>query len=430
MESGKEIELRCEEVQEILTHPPHALVRWGISIFFGILLMLFVGGCYFQYPDVVTASITITTEHPPVWIRARSSGKVQEVYTKDRDSIHAGEVIAVLENSAETMDVNYVIKQLSNFVQTDSCILACHFAERPALGSVQNAYAAFLKSLTDYKNFLSLNLYKQKLDATRKELEEYRNYIGYLKRQEALDNEQSRIAAIIHRREQRLLEEGLIAQSVYDEAQLTYLGKQQGSEQLKTSLSSARIREAQLEQSIIETEIERNREMNLLKTTIGSAVNELWVSIEEWKMNYLLISPANGLLSYNNIWQENQLVNSGDKVFSVVTSEPGKVIGKIKLPVSGSGKVVTGQRVNIQISGYPYMEYGFLSGEVISTSLLPDEESMYAVTISLPQDLTTSYGKKLTFNGELNGIAEIMTNERSITSRLISPLRYLFEKYR
>lgn len=268
------------------------------------------------------------------------------------------------------------------------------------------------------------------MDATRKELEEYRNYIGYLKRQEALDNEQSRIAAIIHRREQRLLEEGLIAQSVYDEAQLTYLGKQQGSEQLKTSLSSARIREAQLEQSIIETEIERNREMNLLKTTIGSAVNELWVSIEEWKMNYLLISPANGLLSYNNIWQENQLVNSGDKVFSVVTSEPGKVIGKIKLPVSGSGKVVTGQRVNIQISGYPYMEYGFLSGEVISTSLLPDEESMYAVTISLPQDLTTSYGKKLTFNGELNGIAEIMTNERSITSRLISPLRYLFEKYR
>ena len=71
----KDIELRCEEVQEILTRPPHALVRWGITVFFTVLALFFIGGCFFKYPDVVSAEITVTTEHPHVWIVARGTGK-------------------------------------------------------------------------------------------------------------------------------------------------------------------------------------------------------------------------------------------------------------------------------------------------------------------------------------------------------------------
>nr|WP_158585986.1 hypothetical protein [Bacteroides sp. AF39-11AC] len=54
---------------------------------------------------------------------------------------------------------------------------------------------------------------------------------------------------------------------------------------------------------------------------------------------------------------------------------------------------------------------------------------MYTVTVSLLQNLCTSYGKVLEFNGELTGIAEVMTDERSVTGRLLGPLRYLWEKY-
>lgn len=93
----EEIELRSEEVQEILARPPHALVRWGITVFFAVLAFFFIAGCFFKYPDVVSASVTITTEHPPVWIVARGSGKIEEVYRKDRDSVWTGDIIAVLE---------------------------------------------------------------------------------------------------------------------------------------------------------------------------------------------------------------------------------------------------------------------------------------------------------------------------------------------
>lgn len=425
----KDIELRCEEVQEILTRPPHALVRWGITAFFSVLALFFIGGCFFKYPDVVSAQITVTTEHPPVWIVARGSGKIKEVYGKDRERIEAGKIIAVLENPAETEDVLLLEEALQDFCLTDSCVHGILFPEHLALGSIQAVYATFIKSLTDYRNFLSLDLYEQKIEATRKELQEYRNYIVHLKRQAELDKEQVRIAETVHSREKKLFGEGLTAQSDYEEAKQVFLNRQQGQEQMMTSLSSAKIQEAQLQQNILEIRMERSREANSLGTALKAAYNELQVSIEDWKMTYLFISPAGGILSYNNVWQKNQNVNSGDKVFSIVASQTGDIIGKIKLPVNGSGKVKPGQRVNISVTGYPYMEFGFLTGTVVSVSLLTDSDSMYTVTVSLPQDLCTSYGKVLDFNGELTGTAEVMTDKRSITGRLLEPLRYLWEKY-
>nr|WP_320947705.1 HlyD family efflux transporter periplasmic adaptor subunit [Bacteroides intestinalis] len=425
----KDIELRCEEVQEILTRPPHALIRWGITVFFGVLALLFIGGSFFKYPDIVSAGITITTEHPPVWIVARGSGKIQEVYCKDRENVRVGDIIAVLENPAITAHVLELKERITSFILTDSCICQTVFPEKPELGNIQNAYASFIKCLTDYRNFLSIDLYAQKEQAACKELQEYQKYIRHLNKQAELDEEQVQIASATHSREKKLFDKGLISKADYEEAQQTYLNRRQGREQLMTSLSSARIQEAQLQQNIVEIRMERNREANTISTSLKSALNDLQVSISDWELGYLFTSPASGILSYNNIWQKNQNVNAGDKVFSIVASTPGDIIGKIKLPVSGSGKVCPGQRVNISVTGYPYMEFGFLTGEVLSVSLLASEDNMYTVTVGLPQNLCTSYGKQLDFKGELSGTAEVMTDERSVTARLLSPLRYLWEKY-
>ncbi len=429
-EQEKDIELRSEEVQEILTRPPHALVRWGITVFFGLLALFFIGGCFFKYPDTVDATVTVTTEHPPVWIVARGSGKLKELYRHDRDSVYAGDIIAVLDNPAVTSDVLALKEELAGFAITDSCVLAMKFTERWALGSIQAAYASFLRNLTDYRNFLTLDLYEQKVEATVRELNEYRNYIGHLQRQVELDKQQSSIAETVHDREKGLYEDGLTAKAEYEKAQQELLSKRQGTEQLMTSLSTARIQEAQLEQSMIETKMEREREKNTQLTALKTALDELKTQMDDWELSFLFVSPANGILSYNDVWQKNQNVNGGDKVFSIVAEDTGAIIGKIKLPDSGSGKVRPGQRVNISVTGYPYMEFGFLTGQVQTVSLLADEAGTYTVTVSLPQELNTSYGKTLDFSGELAGTAQILTDERSVTARLLSPLQYLWEKYR
>ena len=425
-----EIELRSEEVQDILTRPPHALIRWGITVFLAVLISIFVGGCFFNYPDVISAPVTITTEHPPVWMVAKGSGKIKEVFKQDRDSVWTGCIIAVLENPAQTEDVLQLKQKLQNFCLADSACSMQLFAGKVELGSVQNAYASFMKNLTDYQDYRALNLYEQKMEATRRELQEYRNYIAHLKKQVDLEYEQLQIAMTAYNREKKLFEKGLIAQAEYEEAKRSFLNKQQNGEQLMTSLSTARIQEAQLQQNILEAEMENSREANRLNVALQAAANELVVSINNWELNYLFISPAAGILSYNQVWQKHQNINVGDQVFSVVAKDPGSIIGKIDLPSEGSGKVRVGQRVNINVAGFPYMEFGFLTGTVMSVSLLANDESSYTVTISLPQDLRTSYGKTLEFKGELKGTAEVMTDERSVTERLFSPLHYLWRRAR
>jgi hypothetical protein len=59
----KEIELRSEAFQEIVEQSPRWLIRSGISLIFGFVILLLVGSYFFKYPDVIEASITVSVEN-------------------------------------------------------------------------------------------------------------------------------------------------------------------------------------------------------------------------------------------------------------------------------------------------------------------------------------------------------------------------------
>ena len=269
---------------------------------------------------------------------------------------------------------------------------------------------------------------KEKEEAARRELNEYQIYISHLHNEVNLNKEELKLALSSYSREEILYKKGLVSASDYEKEQQAYLASKRGTEQMQTTLSSARIQEAKLHQTIVEIQLEQNQKANSLQVALQTAYDQLQVSINNWKLAYLFTAPTDGILSYNEVWQKNQNITAGDKVFSVVAENSGAVIGKAKLPVSNSGKVKSGQRVNIRLTGYPYMEYGFLTGKVSSISLLSNEDS-YTVTVELPDTLQTSYNHILEFQGELSGSAEVLTDERSFTVRLLGPLRYLWEKY-
>ena len=67
----KEIELRSEEVQEVMSHVPVWILRWGITVLFCIVIILLIGSYLFKYPDVVEAEITVSTQNPPAYVVAR-----------------------------------------------------------------------------------------------------------------------------------------------------------------------------------------------------------------------------------------------------------------------------------------------------------------------------------------------------------------------
>ena len=89
---------------------------------------------------------------------------------------------------------------------------------------------------------------------------------------------------------------------------------------------------------------------------------------------------------------------------------------------------VTGGMGGIQrykIEGFPYAEYGTLSGIVETISLNPIEK-YYLVHISLPNGLVSSTGSQLFFAETLYGQAEIITQERRLISRIFNKIYEMF----
>jgi len=90
------IEIRSDEVQEILGYIPHWIIRTGISVIFVIIVLLFIGSWYFKYPDVISSSITVTTENPPAALIAKTSGKIETVLVKDKQVVAENQLVALI----------------------------------------------------------------------------------------------------------------------------------------------------------------------------------------------------------------------------------------------------------------------------------------------------------------------------------------------
>lgn len=418
------IELRSDEIQDILTRPPHSLIRYGISVICGVIAVLFAGSFFFQYPDIVSGSMTITTENPPAWIAARVSGRIKELCCHDRQAVSEGQLLAVMDNPASTDDVKQLDKLLAETVVADSLViipkkLLEYFFD---LGELQSAYSSFAKSAVDYQNFKSVNLNIQEKMSIGRQMEGKKVYATYLKQQLDLKRQELGLAKEEFLREKQLYGKGIISKSDLETAQQAYLSAQQAFSQLQSSAVSSRIETSQLGESMKKYDLQHRQERNQSFGSLESSYRELVAAVKSWKKTYMLISPAKGKVSFVKFWQTNQLVEANGKVFSIVPSSFGQMVGKATLASASSGKIKAGQRVNIKLDNYPYLEYGVVEGRVRIISMVPDDEGKYIVSINLTKGLLTSVGKKLKFTGELSGTAEILTDERSLGGRLISPI--------
>ena len=91
-------------------------------------------------------------------------------------------------------------------------------------------------------------------------------------------------------------------------------------------------------------------EKNDLENGIKTSVSQLLVEIEQWEQTYVFISPIDGRVAFTNYWTTNQNVTVGENIFTIIPCNSQEMIGKAKMPVARSGKVVLGQRVNIHFT--------------------------------------------------------------------------------
>ena len=98
MEEHEKIELRSEEVQEILGTPPGSIVRWGTTVAFLSVTLMALVSYWIKYPDKVRAPITLTTSSPPFNLIATTNGYISELKVGHKEDVKQGQILVVTKS--------------------------------------------------------------------------------------------------------------------------------------------------------------------------------------------------------------------------------------------------------------------------------------------------------------------------------------------
>jgi HlyD family secretion protein len=428
MEALNKIEIRSEEVQEILGRPPRWMIRWGITVIFTVIAGLFVGSYFFKYPETIAAPIVVTTENLPVGVVAKTTGRIDTLLVAEKQTVRKDQLLAVINNPASTDDIVALIQALDTF--------RIAAPETPSVGSgafgeVQSGYNSFLKACEDYRYFLHTDYHRRKIQITEKQIAVQQAMLAQGRRQLSLMQEQIAVADKLFATDSVLFAGRVIAAIDYEKAKSARLQSRQNYETAKTTLENQKMNILQSEQTIFDLEQQRTEQLTQLRLAVVNAFDQLQAQLRTWEQTYLFRSPVAGTVTFTKYWQGNQHITAGESLLTIVPDDSTHITGKIYLPPQGAGKVKAGQTVNVKFDNFPYMEYGMVKVTVKNIALVPilqNEVRHYVLEVDFPDRLTTNYGKALLFSQEMQGTAEIITDDLRLLDRFLNPIRALIKK--
>lgn len=421
MEEREYVELRSEEVQEILGTPPGWLVRWGTLIVFTCIAALLGVAALISYPDVIEAKVVITTATPPVEIVARADGHIARLFVKDKSTVKAGAVLAVLESTAKYDDIRRLDEAVGQWQQLDGSAWAdIKVLQNLEIGEVQTDYSSFVQDLANY-NFGK----EDKSSSVQKNIGSLNRQIEKLEKSIAVDqksmqriSDQLVTARELFQKQKELYEASLISRVDFEKERQRLDDLERQYDILEDNMFRKQNEIISLNKNKNDVRFNEKEDAATTAGRLRQSLNTLRASLDKWKQTYLLSAPIEGQVSLNaSFFSEKQYVKQDDQVMTIVPPASDKLIGRLSLPVAGSGKVRTGQRVILKLDSYPYFEFGTLQGRVASKSLVP-KDNEYSILVLLPEGLKTSYHKEIPFEQHLQGKAEIVTDEKRFLQRI------------
>ncbi|MFT4663872.1 MAG: multidrug resistance efflux pump [Polaribacter sp.] len=424
------IEIRSEEVQEILGTPPSWMVRWGTTIAFGVLLVLIFVAWLIKYPEIKEARLVLTTSIPPSPIVARVDGNIEKVFVEEGGAVSMGQLLAVMQSTADFDDVLMLEEELDGLSLLDESNIREYQPDRTLiLGSLQPGYATLLENFETYDQGESTDFVQESVVRL---VREKNNILA------SINVEENRLADIYLE-----LENSKLNQERFKKLYMNRTVSLQDLEKAQAAILKIRERISNVKAAILvekrkiiskDTEIAQVRNTkevssggNFIK--LREEVLRLQSAIDSWKQSFLMYSPVNGQVAFNGLIKENQFIKSGKTLLRVIPAEEDKEwIGRVELPTFGSGKVEEGQRVVVKFDNYSFEEYGVVEGTVKNKSLLPSGDTYY-LEVDFPKGLRTSYKKNIPYKPEMQGSAEIITDNKRFLTWVFDKLISRFKSY-
>jgi hypothetical protein len=417
-------EYLSSEVQELLGQPPHWLATWGTAAIVCSVALLIVVSIVFSYPDTIKGEFLLKTSEPSAPVQSGSSGFISELRVTEGSIVTKNEILVVFESNASADDVLRLDKEVDKLSEFNLETLKMFQPDwNLKLGELEPYYISFVNTL-EYPFAPNYSADVGAMNGT----------------EDFINNIQSGLKQLLRKKEEKT-KELVLAEAKLNNTLEDY--RNSGDQEVGKKLypHNKQITELNSEIKSLNAQIEKHKNEVLnnrakllelqvkqesgtkerifqLKEKLASLKSE----INKWKEQYLVLSPESGKVQFFTEIAVKEFKKAGEELMVILpVSSEKKLIGQVKLPALGSGKVSIGQPVTIKIDRYPFREFGVLSGEVSKTYDVPSG-NVYNLDISLKKGLKTDKGKELDFQYGLTGSAEIITENKSFFSRLFEKI--------
>ncbi|MEZ4917555.1 MAG: HlyD family efflux transporter periplasmic adaptor subunit [Saprospiraceae bacterium] len=421
----KQIELRSDEVQEILGTPPGWLVRWGTTVALIGFVSLLIVSWMVRYPDVISAPIVLTTSNPPVAVISRVDAPIIRILVKDNEEVKQGQPLLVLESTANYTEVLSLDRELNQWrkLSMDSLALVIP-PDNLDLGDLQEYYSDFVQKLENFRfgtDSKSLSV-DNNIASINQQIQRLQQSINFEAGSRERAEKQVERAKDMYRRQEGLFNQGLISKVALEREQQRVSDAETALDNIKQSILQKQTQIINLRSGINDATANEQEDVSSQRVKLRESLHTLRNQMDTWKQNYILTAPVPGKISMNTgFYAVQQFVKNGEHVLTVVPPSDKKYIGRMSLPVTGSGKVKPGQRVVVKLDSYPFHEFGSIQGEVASKAEVPNNDQ-YQILVRFPDQLETNYGKQIPFEQQLQGGAEIITDDKRFLERILEQI--------
>lgn len=426
---NQETQLRSEHVQDILNYVPNWMIRWGMTLVLSILLGLLFISWFVKYPDIIITEVVVTTSVPPEKVYANSNGQLEVLLVNDNDLVREHEILAVIENNANYKDV-ILLKSILDTISINSKSFSFPIESVPILmlGDIAENYAVFENFYTDYVLNKSLNPYSNEFTANKLSVSQANHRIDILILQQELNTKEMAIKKKDLERQKELFIKGIISEQAFELEQLVWLQTEKNAQSLNSQISQLKENLGNSKKTLKGTEIRKTLEETRLYKNLIQSFFQLNKAVKDWELRYVLKSSINGKVSFLSYWDKNQTINLRDNVFTIIPTDRGNYLAKIKAPAQNSGKIKLKQQVNIRLENYPSNEFGMLIGVIENISLVPNNEGYYLIDVSLEESLRTTFDQTIVFKQEMTGVAEIVTQDLRLIERFFYQIKDIFKR--
>ncbi len=419
MEEHERIELRSEEVQEILGTPPGRVVKWGTVVVLACVVVIGWLSWWVKYPDKIKVPITLTALSPPVKLVARTDGHIAKLAVNNEQEVERGELLAVMQSTADFNDVfklDSLVTDYKNKKQPE--LLRLEPVRGLEIGNLQTAYALFLKYLNAYQYGSSQNFQNQSKGKLNRQIQTLNRNIKI--QRDKMNNNQRQLDLLVVKQVRYKKLYSAKALALQDLEKISY-----DIEEVKEEMKNNR---ANIEDYKVQIEVIKNDMVNINRDyqddnndnfiQLRESLNRLQTEISEWKMKYLLPAPVDGSISFFNLLQEDQYYEKGSELMSIIPPGTDSIMGFLYLPSLDKGKVKVGQTVIIKLASFSYHEYGSVEGRIVHIGKVA-RNAGYPVSVALTNGLRTSYNRVVLFDQDMDGTAEIITEKKRFYQKVI-----------